>query len=311
MSSIRSAVPFVDYRYAAGDRRIAAVDPERGGSEQVAGVSASWRRLMLQAEMVAPHLQVAVIEGEAGVGKHTLAHYIFSRSSSGGANFERRDAREWLAADGEAEALSGFLYLDRVDLLAAPGQNLLLRVVRALQDREPGGAVLLASSESSLRQMASQGMLLPELAFRLTGVRFAVPPLRHRREDIAPLSQVLLERLCARYKQRPVVLGAGALARLLEHDWPGNVRELSGVLEAALLEAANGVIRPGDLAVDGAAEPRQGEQTRAEAEDLSLDASIRRHVRYVLDLNCGNKLRAARQLGISRSTLYRLLGTGE
>ena len=90
---------------------------------------------------------------------------------------------------------------------------------------------------------------MPDLAFRLTAVRFAVPPLRQRREDIAPLAQALLERICARYQQRPVVLGPGALARLLQHNWPGNVRELASVLEAALLEADNGVIRPEDLPI--------------------------------------------------------------
>src|SRR5580658_8773911 len=97
--------------------------------------------------------------------------------------------------------------------------------------------------------MAGQGLLLPDLAFRLSAVRFAVPSLRLRREDIAPLAQSLLERICARYQQRPVLLGPGTLARLLQHAWPGNVRELASVLEAAMLEADNGVIRPVDLAL--------------------------------------------------------------
>jgi DNA-binding NtrC family response regulator len=99
-----------------------------------------------------------------------------------------------------------------------------------MQDRPPGRAVLLASSEVSLRQMAGQGLLMPDLAFRLTAVRFAVPPLRQRREDIAPLAQELLSRICARYQQRPVTLGPGALARLLQHNWPGTIRELASVL---------------------------------------------------------------------------------
>jgi two-component system response regulator AtoC len=180
--------------------------------------------------------------------------------------------------------------------------------------------------------MAGQGLLLPDLAFRLTAIRFAIPPLRQRREDIAPLAQYLLDGLCARYQQRPVVLGPGTLARILQHSWPGNVRELLGVLENAMLEADNGVIRPLDLALpDGPqayAQPffemQPGAQSpvnhpmgpgagfdpqgNVRTANLSLDAIIRRHVQYVLDLNRGNKLRAARQLQISRSTLYRILG---
>jgi two-component system response regulator AtoC len=310
---------------------------------QVVGVSAAWRKLLMQAEMAAPHLQVAAIEGEHGVGKHTLARYLFSRSPLAANAFQRRDAREWLATDADPSTLAGFTYLDRVDLLAPPGQGLLLGVLKNLQDRPPGRAVLLASSQTSLRQMAGQGLLLPDLAFRLTAIRFAIPPLRQRREDIAPLAQFLLDRICARYQQRPLVLGPGTLARLLQHSWPGNVRELAGILENALLQADNGVIRTSDLALpDGLppstnpqfdaafpanspvnsllnsqfnpwANPSTGPvpmrdpQSSARAADLSLDAIIRHHVQFVLDLNRGNKLRTARQLAISRSTLYRIL----
>lgn len=279
------------------------------------GVSSAWRKLLMQAEMAAPHLQVATIEGEHGSGKHTLARYLFSRSPLALSSFERRDAREWLATDGDPATLAGFTYLDRVDLLAPPGQGLLLGVLKNLQDRPAGRAVLLASSQTSLRQMAGQGLLLPDLAFRLTAIRFAIPPLRQRREDIAPLAQFLLDRICARYQQRAVVFGPGVLARLLQHNWPGNVRELASVVEAALLEAENGVIRPVDLAVtDGPQlhyqppfEPILDGLPATRPADLSLDALIRHHVQYVLDLNHGNKLRAARQLCISRSTLYRIL----
>jgi DNA-binding NtrC family response regulator len=258
--------------------------------------------------MAAPHLQLAALEGEHGSGKTTLARYLFTRSPLARSAFQRRDAREWLATDADPATMAGFLYLDRVDLLTPPGQGLLLGVLKALQDRPPGRCVLLASSETPLRQMASQGLLLPDLAFRLTAIRFAIPPLRQRREDIAPLTQTLLERITARYQQRHVILGPGTLARLLQHNWPGNVRELSSVLETALLESSNGVIRASDLALpDPASAPPLEPQPISRPDNLALDSIIRHHVQYVLDLNRGNKLRAARQLHISRSTLYRIL----
>jgi two-component system response regulator AtoC len=287
---------------------LALVELDSPHAFQVVGVSAAWRKLLMQAEMAAPHVQVASIEGEHGSGKQTLARYLFSRSPLAASSFQRRDAREWLVADADPATLAGFTYLDRVDLLAPPGQGLLLGVLKALQDRPPGRAVLLASSQTPLRQMAGQGLLMPDLAFRLSAVRFAIPPLRMRREDIAPLAQSLLDRICARYQQRPVVLGPGTLVRLLQHNWPGNVRELASVLEAALLEAVNGVIRPGDLALPTGLEPQPDQPQPQHSDNLSLDSVIRHHVQYVLDLNRGNKLRAARQLAISRSTLYRILG---
>ena len=306
MRSMQSATQFQPQFSVPG---LTLVEVDAPPPVQIVGVSAAWRKLLMQADMAAPHVQVAAIEGEHGSGKQTLARYLFSRSPLAASSFQRRDAREWLVTDADPSTLAGFTYLDRVDLLAPPGQGLLLGVLKAMQDRPPGRAVLLASSQTSLRQMAGQGLLLPDLAFRLSAVRFAIPPLRMRREDIAPLAQALLDRICTRYQQRPVLLGPGALARLLQHTWPGNVRELASVLETALLEAVNGVIRPDDLAlptVQEAAPP--GPQPVALPDNLSLDAIIRHHVQYVLDLNRGNKLRAARQLQISRSTLYRILG---
>ena len=276
------------------------------------GVSGAWRKLLAQARMAAPHIQLALIEGEAGCGKRTLARYLFSVSAlgkvAGDAGFERHDAREWLLVADPAH-LVGCLYLDRVDLLASPGQGLLLSVLKSLPDRSAGRYLIVASSQSSLREMAERGQFLPEVAFRLTAVRFVIPPLRARKEDIVPLSEYLLDRICCRYQQRRVSLAPEALGRLLQHDWPGNVRELESVLEAALLEASEGVIRPGDLSLSGRGNDARV-QTAAHAVDsgeLSLDGFVRRHVQYVLDLNHGNKLRAARQLGISRSTLYRIL----
>jgi DNA-binding NtrC family response regulator len=302
---MQSAVQFQPQPSASG---LTLVELDSPHAFQVVGVSAAWRKLLMQAEMAAPHVQVASIEGEHGTGKQTLARYLFSHSPLASSSFQRRDAREWLVADADPSTLVGFTYLDRVDLLAPPGQGLLLSVLKALQDRPPGRAVVLASSQTPLRQMAGQGLLMPDLAFRLSAVRFPITPLRQRREDIAPLAQSLLDRICARYQQRPVMLGPGALARLLQHNWPGNVRELASVLEAALLEAVNGVIRPGDLAIPTGLEPQPDQPQHQPADSLSLDAVIRHHVQYVLDLNRGNKLRAARQLSISRSTLYRILG---
>jgi DNA-binding NtrC family response regulator len=274
---------------------------------QIVGVNALWRKLLLQAETVGPYLQFASVEGENGSGKQTLARFLHSRSQLARLAFQRCDAREWLVNEADPTMLAGFIYLDRVDLLASPGQGLLLGVLKALQDRPPGRAIVVASSEVSLRQMSGQGLMIPDLAFRLTAVRFALPPLRQRREDIAPLAQELLRRICLRYQQRPVALEPGAMALLMRHSWPGNVRELGSVLEAALLEAANGAIRAEDLLIPVETEPRVVRPSALATEELGLDSMIRRHVEYVLDLNHGNKLRAARQLGISRSTLYRIL----
>ena len=305
MRTMQSAAQYQPQLSGPGLTLVEANSP---AAQQIACVSAAWRKLLMQADMAAPHVQVAAIEGEHGSGKQTLARYLFSRSPLANSSFQRHDAREWLVTDADPATLAGFTYLDRVDLLAPPGQGLLLSVLKAMQDRPPGRAVVLASSQIPLSQMAGQGLLLPDLAFRLSAVRFAIPPLRQRREDIASLAQSLLDKICTRYQQRPVSLGPGALARLLQHTWPGNIRELASVLETGLLEAVNGVIRPEDLSLPTAQDtPAQSLPVPSRPDNLALDAMIRNHVDYVLELNRGNKLRAARQLQISRSTLYRIL----
>jgi two-component system response regulator AtoC len=222
--------------------------------------------------------------------------------------------------------LTGVLYLDRVDLLASLGQGLLLSLIKKLQSEIvlQRRFLLLTSSHLSLRQLAGHGQFLQDLAFRLTAIRFAVPPLRDHREDIACITEALLDRIGRRYNLPAASVGCGVLSRLLQHSWPGNVCELASVLESASLNARSGIIRVGDLGLPGIPEGyetwvsqpaetiaggkgRDQEIHKAD-NDLSLDNAISNHIRLVMELNRGNKLQSARQLGISRSTLYRLLG---
>jgi DNA-binding NtrC family response regulator len=283
-------------------------------SVEFVGVSTPLRRLLLQAEIAAPRLQFAALEGEAGTGKHLLAQTIHRLSKCAELPFRRHDAREWLANDTDPNDMSGTLYLDRVDLLAPIGQGLLLNFIKNLQADVLPNFLLLASSHTSLRLLAGQSQFLPDLAFRLSAARFQIPPLRDHREDIAPLAQLLIDRICRHYHQSAAILAAGTLSRLLRHSWPGNVRELASVIESAVLDSTSGIIRPTDLirliqsetapAPSSAAPPSPQRDLPG---NLTLDAAIQHHLRLVLELNRGNKLRAARQLGISRSTLYRLL----
>lgn len=290
---------------------------------QFIGVSSVRRRLLLQAQVAAPHLQIATIEGEPGTGKHLFAQILRRQSAVAQLPIGCFDAREWLANETDLQSLSGTIYLDRVDLLASIGQALLLSFVKMLQastaDR-PGqgpGILLIASTQTSLRQLASNGTYLPDLAFRLSAARFLLPPLRDHREDIAPIVQALIDRICRRYRQPTAILGTGALSRLLQHSWPGNIREIASVLESAILESTTGVLSPSDFQLDlPIQQTTQFESSQSTVptgptpyalDDLSLDAVIHRHIQFVLELNRGNKLRAARQLRISRSTLYRIL----
>lgn len=272
--------------------------------------SPSLRKVILRAELVAPHLRLATIEGEAGTGKQTVANILYRRSAAAHpglarSGFNRCDARDWLLDATDPKSRSGFNFLDRADLLAAPGQALLLRILKEIETRPVGQVIVVVSSESPLRELATKGQFLTDLACRLTAVQFSLPPLRERREDIVPLAAILLDRIRYRYRIPAFTMAPDAVARLLQHHWPGNVRELASVLECAVLECTDGVIREADLCVGSAAAPMNKSATPAAA--LTLQAVVQNHLQHVLELNRGNKLRTARQLGISRSTLYRML----
>jgi len=285
------------------------------------GISPPLQRLLIQARVTAPRIHLAVIEGEPGTGKHLFARTIHRHSRLSDQPFRRFDAREWLANENDPSALRGTVYLDRIDLLAPLGQKLLLNLAKSLPSHvtpQASGFLLLASAHESLRQLASRGLFLADLAYRLAAVRFVVPPLRDHREDITPISQVLIDCICRKYQLPTAVLAHGTVSRLLQHSWPGNVRELASVLESAILDSTTSVIRATDLAISPVpSAPEASPSTKSSAPsseirqetsvDLRLDSAIQRHLRHVLELNRGNKLRAARQLGISRSTLYRLI----
>jgi len=222
--------------------------------------------------------------------------------------FSRFDASDWLLKEIDPQLLSGFFFLDRVDLVPAPGQSLLLRILKDIEFLKTGTPVILCSSESPLRELAQSGEFLTALALRLTSVHFAIPPLRQRREDIIPLSQLFLNQIAARYRLPRIALAPRALTHLLEHAWPGNLHELSSTLESAAIDCPNGVIQPSDLALRSPAPTSPAFARRPEV--LTLDAVIQNHILHVLDINRGNKVKTSRQLGISRSTLYRLLEKG-
>src|SRR5579859_2390004 len=208
---------------------------------------ASSRRLLQQGEIVAPYLRLAIIEGESGVGKETFARHLYSRAAAANpqlhrAGFSRCDAREWLLSESDAQTTAGFSYLDRVDLLAAPGQTLLLTALKKLDAWPSSNLMLVVSSEESIRGLAAKGQFLPELAFRLTAIRFVVPPLRERKDDIVPIARVLLDRISKHYRLRPIRLSAEAIEHMLTYRWPGNVSELASVLESEVIGCTGSLI---------------------------------------------------------------------
>ena len=211
-----------------------------------------------------------------------------------------------------ALAKGGTLLLDEIAEVSPAMQ---VRLLRVLQERtyEPLGATatveadvrVIAATNQDLSQALRQGRFREDLYYRINVVRLELPPLRSRKEDIPLLAGNFIEHFNALQRKNVRGLSAEALSLLMIHDWPGNVRELHNVIERAFILCFDGDIEirhlPPELA-DRCA-PEHGTRDMR-SRRRALDA---RMIREALARAGGSRVRAARDLGIHKSTLYRAM----
>lgn len=208
------------------------------------------------------------------------------------------------------EAAGGTLFLDEIGELPVALQPKLLRAIqeRTVQRLGSNRPVqvdfrLIAATAQDLQQAAAAGRFREDLFYRLNVVQVTLPPLRERREDIAPLVQRFLAR-----SEHPASIRREALDLILAHDWPGNVRELENVIARALAIAPGGVIT-GDCIELRRCAPVNGptwlQQIPFETGYKRILSQVEEHLlRAALASADGNKARAAGILGIQRRLLY-------
>ena len=282
-----------------------------------------------------------LITGESGVGKELVARAVHARSARAAGPFTAVNCAALSDALLEAElfgyepgaftgaapggrrgllaaATGGTLLLDEIGELAPALQAKLLRVLQERVYRRVGGerdlpleARVIASTNRDLDAWVREGRFRADLYYRLNVVRISVPPLRERPEDVEPLALHFLARAASELSRAPMVFAPGALERLAARSWPGNVRELSNAIQRAALLAGGGEIRaehvdPGANggAPTGEAGGASGAPIALELEDCALRTAERALIRRVLRDTGGNRSRAARLLGVNRTTLY-------
>ncbi|PHQ70639.1 MAG: transcriptional regulator [Paracoccus sp.] len=245
----------------------------------LAGSDPTMSRVLSQAERLASTSVPLVICGESGSGKTKLARAIHMASRRRGfavldcAGAAPKDMREALSAQSGPTTL----LLLRIENLSPETAQLLPGLLDAHPDLRP-----VATSGQSHTPLASREALPSELLFRLSGSVLELPPLRER-QDLG----WLIDRLLGRRSGGEMRLTPSARAELMARDWPGNLRELGNVLDVACALAESNVIDLPDLP----AAPQAGEQ------EQNLEA--------VLDACNWNMARAARRLGVNRSTILR------
>jgi DNA-binding NtrC family response regulator len=309
-------------RFQRARRSRAAVDP-------FVGTSPAIRRLAQDAQRVRVSERPVLILGETGTGKGVLARWLHDNGPRAEEAFIDINcaglAREFLetelfghrkgaftgAVDQKAGLLEvahrGTLFLDEIGDMDLLVQGKLLKVIEEKRFRRLGDVSersvdvrLIAATHQDLSHLMVERRFRNDLYFRISTLPLIVPALRDRREDIPALAERMLSDLAAELGRRRPQLSPEALSRLQAYSWPGNIRELGNVLERAILLAGNDTLGPGDLRFE--AEP-----AGREAAGLTLREMEEQHVARVLEEEGGNVVRAARRLGIPRSTLYQKL----
>ena len=307
------------------------------------GSSAAALEVKRQARRVAATDSTVLLQGETGTGKELLAHAIHAASARAArpfvgvniaavpdtlleAEFFGVTPGAYTGADRKgregkfALADGGTLFLDEIGDMPLALQSKLLRALQE-QEVEPLGSNrvqpvdvrIVAATSRDLAAMVEQGGFRADLYYRLNVVPIRVPPLRERIDDLDALVDALAEDIARRSALPVKQLDQDARDLLARHDWPGNIRELRNALEQAMLmtdDAVRGAAHCGASAARGAAggapaaagaPPRQLPQAKAELE--------LRAIRDALATTGGNKVAAAKLLGISRATLYEKLAT--
>jgi two-component system response regulator HydG len=215
-----------------------------------------------------------------------------------------------------ATAEGGTVFLDEVGELPVDLQAKLLRAIQEKEVRPVGGTRaipikvrILAATNRDLDVAVQQGTFRRDLYFRLNVLTLRIPPLRERKQDIPLLIGNVLERI-NRATQMPHSVGDDALRLMLNYDWPGNVRELENCIERACTTCSLPTIHIADL-------PTQLRNFQAQAkppipasdgETITSIAELERQaILHAIEMLQGDKLEAARRLGIGKTTLYRKL----
>jgi two-component system response regulator HydG len=172
---------------------------------------------------------------------------------------------------------------------------------------------VVAATHRDLRNRARSGEFREDLLYRLDVVTIEIPPLRHRREDVAVLAERFLERSRAKHPQSPVQrLSRDAMARLMEHAWPGNVRELAHAIERTVVLGRAVEAQAADLPTTVTAGETLGSPfPSADGAVLPIREVQRRYAAWALDRHGGHKTRTAEALGVDTKTLAKWLSEEE
>ncbi len=307
--------------YATNRRPSSAFDNLRS-NDAPPGTSDAWCEVIRRATRVAATEATTCLQGESGTGKEVIARFIHERSprrrgpfiaincaalpeqllESELFGFERgafTGAQQ--SKPGQIElAAGGVLFLDEVTEMTPAAQAKFLRVLQEREFLRLGGTrpvrinvPVLAATNRNLKDSVSRGHFRCAPLYRLNVFDIRIPPLRERRDDILLLAAGFLREFCGATSG----LTPQASEALCRHDWPGNVRELRNVLERAAIVCEGPFIDTDDLSL-------AVREDRPQLSSTDLGDLERQAIEQVMREVDGNKVKAAKRLGITRMQLY-------
>ncbi|MEJ2541396.1 MAG: sigma-54 dependent transcriptional regulator, partial [Gemmatimonadota bacterium] len=304
---------------------------ERDGLPQLIAESRAMEPVLDIMRRVAPSEANVLIRGEHGTGKDVLARWLHAASGRADKSLVSVNVGGFSEGVFESEVFGhvrgaftdaksdrvgcfeladgGTLFLDEIANITPQQQAKLLRVLETGEVQRVGSSKVrtvdvrvLSATNAELETAVREGAFREDLLYRLNTVEIHLPPLRERTEDLIPLSLHFLARAAARYEREAKGLSGDAAEVILRHSWPGNVREMEHAMHRAVLMARGPEVTAVDLMLR-----RKGEEESGALESLTLDEAERVLIERALERHGGNVTRAAEQLGLSRSALYRRL----
>jgi DNA-binding NtrC family response regulator len=305
----------------------------RPGFGGIIGLSPRMQRVYKLIQKVAQHSYPVLILGESGTGKELVARSIHFSGPRKNRPFAPVDCSSLVPTLIESElfgyvkgaftgaqhtkqglfesAADGTLFLDEIGDIPI---DLQAKLLRALQEREikPIGsnerigirARVIAATNRDLEANIRTGTFRQDLYFRLNVVQIKLPPLRERKADIPLLVSTFLEKFTD--PARPIhTIAEDAMRRIIAYDWPGNIRELENAIERAVALGSGPILHVGDLPSN--LQFTAPEKLNDVGEVVPLEILERRAIFRALQETSGDKLAAARLLGIGKTTLYRKL----
>lgn len=203
-------------------------------------------------------------------------------------------------------ASGGTLFLDEIGNLTLPLQAKLLSAIEkksitplGSNEQIPVDIRLICATNQQLYEMVSQKQFREDLLYRINTVEIRIPPLRERTSDIPMLTDYFKEIYARKYNKGKIKISRDSYQKLMRYNWPGNVRELQHIVERAIIMSESGTLKPDDFPVE------RFEIRYHISETLNMEEVERQTIMNALERNRHNMTKAAEELGMARTTLYR------